>query len=435
MTDAIAVAATNDTLATDWRAQPHAVVERDGVQDTLLGTAHVSKESVAAVRAAIASDEFDAVAVELDAQRLQALNDPDALAKLDLVKVIREGKTALFAANLGLAAYQRRLAEQLGIEPGAELKAATREARERGLPMHLIDRDVGTTFKRISAKLGFFGRMKLIGGLLAGLLASDEVGEDEIEKLKQGDMLESSFGEFAKASPALYATLIDERDQYMAASLRAAGIHDAVERLVGKPHDDNDMHAARVAHNRPVQVLAVVGAGHLQGLARYLRDEQRDPQALRMELDHVARKRRIPWFTIAITTLVLGGIAWGFWHGGLAVGADLLKQWVIFTAGLAAVGCAVAGGHPLSILAGAIAAPLKPFRPGLPSGMFSALVELRMRKPAYGDFLALRDDAQSLRGWYRNRVARVVLTFILTNLGSGIGVWLAGARIIGKLVG
>ncbi|WP_345295697.1 TraB/GumN family protein [Luteimonas vadosa] len=400
-----------------WRGQPHAIVERGGVHYTLLGTAHVSRESVEAVREAISEGGFDAVAVELDAQRLQALSDPDALAKLDLVKVIREGKAALFAANLGLAAYQRRLAEQLGIEPGAELKAAVDQARDRDLPVHLVDRDVGITFKRISAKLGFFGRIKLMGGLLAGLLVDDEVGADDIEKLKQGDMLESSFGEFAKDNPALYDTLIDERDRYMAARLREAG-EDA---LVAVDH-------------RPASVLAVVGAGHLKGLAAYLRDETRDPATLRAELDYLDSKRKVPWFTLAITALVLGGIAWGYWRGGAAVGTDLLLQWVLITAGLAAVGCAAAGGHPLSILAGAIAAPLKPFRPGLPSGMFSALVELHLRKPAYGDFLSLRDDAQSLRGWYRNRVSRVVLNFILTNLGTGIGVWLAGARIVGKLI-
>ena len=394
--------------------QPHQIVERDGVRYTLLGTAHVSKASVDAVVAAIADGNYDAVAVELDVQRLQALNDPDALAKLDLVKVIREGKVALFAANLGLAAYQRRLAEQLGIEPGAELKAAANAAKDRNLALHLIDRDVGLTFKRISARLGFIGRIKLGTGLVTSLFVDDEVGEEEIENLKQGDMLESSFGEFAKQSPALFAALIDERDQYMAARLRQ----------IEAPQQD-----------KPYEVLAVVGAGHLQGLARYLGEEQRDPAALCDELNHVRNKKRLPWFTIALTTLVLGGIAWGFWHGGYAVGADLLKQWVLFTAGLAAVGCALAGGHPLSILAGAIAAPLKPFRPGIPSGMFSALVEVRIRKPAYSDFLALRDDAQTLRGWYRNRVSRVVLNFILTNLGTGIGVWIAGARIFGKLAG
>ena len=392
----------------EWQSQPHATVERDGVRYTLLGTAHVSRESVLAVEAAIATGDFDTIAVELDTQRLLAFNDPDALARLDLVKVIREGKASLFAANLGLAAYQRRLAEQLGIEPGAELKTAVNEANARGLQVQLIDRDVGITFRRISAKLGFFGRIKLLSGLLSGLLVDEEVGESDIENLKQGDMLEASFGEFAKESPALFSTLIDERDQYMAARLRQV------------PEGSRN-------------VLAVVGAGHLQGLARYLREESREPGALCEELDFIRKKGKVPWITLTITTLIIAGIAWGFWKGGFDVGADLLQQWILYTAGLAAVGCLAAGGHPLSILAGAIAAPLKPFRPGLPSGMFSALVELRLRKPAYADFMALRDDAQTLRGWYRNRVSRVVLNFILTNLGTGIGVWLAGARILSKL--
>jgi pheromone shutdown-related protein TraB len=396
------IAATHD-------GQPHAIVERDGVRYFLLGTAHVSKASVDAVRATIDMGHFDAIAVELDAQRLQALTDPQALARLDLVKVIRERKVALFAANLGLAAYQRRLAEQLGIEPGAELKAAAAEAQARGLPLHLIDRDVGITFRRVSAGLGWWARAKLGSGLVASLFAREDVGEAEIEKLKEGDMLEASFGEFAEDSPELYARLIDERDQYMAARLRAtAG-------------------AAR-------SVLAVVGAGHLAGLARYLREDSRDPGELCAELDFVAKKRSIPWFTLVLTALVVGGIAWGVHRGGFALGADLLRQWVFYTVGFTALGALLAGANPLSLVVGALIAPFKPFRPGMPSGMFAALVELRLRKPAYGDFLALRDDAQTLGGWYRNRVTRVVLVFMLTNLGTIAGEWLAGARIIGKLM-
>lgn len=390
--------------------QPHSIVERDGVQYTLLGTAHVSQASVEAVCAAIDSGRFDSVAVELDEQRLRALTDPDAMAKLDLVKVIREGKVALFAANLGLAAYQRRLAEQLGIEPGAELKAAVHEAHARNLPMNLIDRDVGLTFKRASQGLGWWARAKLGSGLVASLFANDEVGADEIEKLKQGDLLEASFGEFAEESPELYTTIITERDRYMAARLRET-------------------------RGTATHVLAVVGAGHLQGLALHLREETREPADLRAELESVRKKSSIPWFTIVFTTLILCGIGWGFWHGGLALGADVIRQWVLWTVGLTAVGALLAGANPLSILAGALSAPFKPFRPGMPSGMFAALVEVRMRKPAYADFMGLRDDAQSVRGWYRNRVTRVVLVFMLTCFGTIAGEWMAGVRILGKLVG
>ena len=395
--------------AADWTDQPHIEVERDGVHYTLLGTAHISKASIEAVRSAIASGKFDAIAVELDEQRHKALTEPDALAQLDLVKVIRERKIAPFAANLALAAYQRRLAEQLDVEPGAELKTAALEASARGLPLQLIDRDVGITFRRILQKLGWWDRMKLIAGLGGGLFADDEVSSEDIERLKEGDMLEASFGEFARDTPSLYATLIDERDQYMAARLR--------ERSDGATH-----------------VLAVVGAGHLKGMATYLADETRTPDDIASELVHVTVKRKIPWVTIALMLLIAAGIGWGYAHGGSELGRELLLQWVAWTGGLAGLGALLARGHILSILAAAISAPLKPFRPGLPPGMFSALVEVHLRKPAYPDFLALRDDAQTLGGWYRNRVCRVVLVFILTNIGSAIGVWMAGARILGKLL-
>ena len=185
----------------DLETQPHAIVERDGVRYTLLGTAHVSRASVDAVQAAIATGDYDTIAVELDEQRLKAMTDPTALGSMDLVKVLREGKTPLFAANLALAAYQRRLAEQMGVEPGAELKAAAANAAAAGLPLALIDRDVGLTFRRALQSLGWWGRAKISASLLMGLLSSDEVGEDEIERLKQGDVLEASFTEFAGQTP------------------------------------------------------------------------------------------------------------------------------------------------------------------------------------------------------------------------------------------
>lgn len=395
--------------AVGYAGQPVIEIERDGVHYTLLGTAHVSKASIEAVNAAIDSGRFDAVAVELDEQRHKALTQPDALAQLDLVKVIREKKVAPFAANLALAAYQRRLAEQLGIEPGAELKAAATEAVARGLSMQLIDRDVGITFRRILQGLSWWDRAKLIGSVAAGLFDREDVSEADIERLKEGDMLESSFGEFARETPTLYASLIDERDRYMAAKLRE--------------RDDGAKH-----------VLAVVGAGHLKGMAKYLAEEQRSPQALVEELVQVRQKRNIPWITLTLMLLICGGIAWGYFHGGRDLGRDLLLQWVAWTGGLAALGALLARGHVLSILAAAIAAPLKPFRPGLPPGMFSALAEVHLRKPAYPDFLALRDDAQTLAGWYRNRVCRVVLVFLLSNIGSAVGVWISGASILGRLL-
>ena len=393
--------------------QPHFVVERDGVRYTLLGTAHVSRSSVEAVRGAIATGRYDTVAVELDAGRLQSLSDPDTLARLDLVKVIREGKTYLFAANLALAAYQRRLAEQLGVEPGAELKAAANDARDRDLALHLIDREVGLTFRRALGSLGWWARAKISAGILVAMFADEEVGDEEIEKLKQGDLLESSFGEFANENPGLYQTIIAERDRYMAARLRESATHASGAR----------------------EVLVVIGAGHLQGMARHLAEDDVSPVGLRQELEEIPSTSSFPWFTVLLALFLAGGFAIGFWQGGVDVGSDLLLQWVLATGLMGALGCAIAGGHPLSILAAFVASPLTPLHPALASGTVSAVVEASLRKPTYADFMALRDDVQSARGWWRNRVSRVLLNFFLTSMGTAIGVWTGGLRMLGKLVG
>ena len=391
-------------------SQPQAIVERDGVRYTLLGTAHVSRASIDAVRAEVASGRYDGVAVELDAQRHRALTDPQAMAKLDLFQIIREGKIGLVAANLALAAYQRRLAEQLGVEPGAELKAAAVDAAERGLPVQLIDRDVGTTLKRAWSSLGLWGRAKLMAGLASSLFVDEKVDEGEIENLKEGDLLESSFGEFAEQTPQLFEAVIAERDRYMAAKLRAAA-----------------------ADGRSRQVLAVVGAGHLKGLAAALRDGRDAPEATVGELDRVPPGSRVPWFTLACVALLGGAFAWGVHQGGLDLGARLVLDWIVITAIGGAIGSALAGGHPLSILAAAAASPITPLVPALSSGMVSAFTEAWLRKPTYEDMLRLREDTNTLRGWWRNRFARVFVNFVLANLGTSLAVWVAGANLLHRL--
>ena len=385
--------------------QPRAVVTREGVRYTLLGTAHVSRASIDAVEAAVASGEFDAIAVELDANRHRAMTDPDALAKLDLFQIIREGKIGLVAANLALAAYQRRLAAQLGVEPGAELKAAAVGASERGLALHLIDRDVGTTLKRAWAALGFWGRSKLMAGLAAGVFVEEDVDAADIEKLKQGDMLESSFGEFAKETPQLYEAVIAERDRYMAAKLRASA-------------------------GGAKEVLAVVGAGHLKGLAAALAEGREDPAETTRALDFVPEGSKVPWFTLGFATFLLAIFGWGFYHGGFDLGARLVLDWTIITAIGGAIGCAAAGGHPLSIIAAAIVSPVTPLIPALSSGMVSAFMEAWLRKPTYQDMLDLRHDTGTMKGWWHNRFARVIVNFVLTNTGTALAVWIAGAKLI-----
>lgn len=399
-------AAAGDALA----GQPIVEVERDGVRYTLLGTAHVSRASVDAVHALAAGRTFDAIAVELCEARYRGMKNPDALAALDLFQVIREGKTGMVAANLALSAYQRRLAEQLGVEPGAEMRAGIEEGETRGLPVWRIDRDVGITLRRTYAAVGWWDRIKILGGLMASVMVDDGVDEAEIERLKQGDVLESTFAEFAQRSRGLHRSLIEERDRYMAAALR---------------------HLA--AEGGQKQILAIVGAGHLAGLSEHLRESEVVPAAERSALDVLPPPGRWgTWITLILAVLVFGGFAWGFAQGA-DIGKAVVLDWVLATGILGAIGCALAGGHPLSIVAAFIASPLTPLHPALASGTVSALVEATVRKPRVSDFTALRDDVASPRGWWRNRVARVLLNFFLTSFGTAIGVYIAGWKMIQAL--
>lgn len=394
--------------------QPIERVERDGVEYVVLGTAHVSRSSVAAVEALLESEPFDAVAIELCPSRAQGMRDPEAFKQLDLFQVIRQGKVGMVAASLVLSSFQQRLAAQYGIEPGAEMKAAMEGAERRGTPLWLIDREVGTTLKRAWRSVGFWQRFGLLGGLLASVFEREAIEEKEIEKLKQGDLMESAFSEFASGSAPLYGSLISERDAFMAARLREE--------------------TARPAAPGPRRVLVVIGAGHLKGLCENLRTQQRDPALQVAELAQTPAKPRWPkWLALSLVLLVFSAIAYAF-HRDSELGANALRDWILFTGGFAALGAIAAGGHPLSVIAGFIAAPIKPFRPGIPAGGISAMAEAWVRKPRVADFEALRDDIGHWSGWWKNRVARTLLNFILVSVGTVIGEYTAGIHIFKSLL-
>lgn len=390
--------------------QPIARVRRADIEYVLLGTAHVSRVSAAAVTAMLEAEPFDAVAVELCEPRYTSMRDPDAFRRLDLFQVIRQGKVGLIAANLALSAFQRRLAEQFGIEPGAEMKAAIDGAEARGLPVWLIDREIGTTLKRAYRSVGFLDRMSIVGGLGASLLTHDEVSEDEVEKLKQGDLLGSMFNEFARESPPLYQALIAERDRFMTARLREEAAAGSARR-----------------------VLVVIGAGHLEGIERELGTQSESPRPLVERLSTVPPPSRWPkWIAGAIFVLIAGAIGYAFTRG-TREGTDALLTWVLCTGGLAMIGAIAAAAHPLSAIAAFIAAPLKPFRPGVPASAISAGIEAWLRKPRVADFDTLRDDVSHWTGWWKNRIARTLLNFMFVTIGTILGEYIAGIRIIRNL--
>jgi pheromone shutdown-related protein TraB len=393
--------------------QPIERVQRDGVEYVVLGTAHVSRSSMDAVEALLDHEQFDAVAVELCDSRAQSMRDPEAFKQLDLFKVIRQGKAGMVAASLVLSTFQKRLADQSGITPGAEMKAAMDGADQRNLPLWLIDREVGTTLKRAWRSVGFWQRFGLLGGLLASVFDREDIEPGEIEKLKQGDLLESAFSEFAHGSKPLYDSLIGERDAFMAARLR--------------------QEAARSSSTDVRRVLVVIGAGHLKGMCALLREQQDDPASRVAELAISPPKASWPkWVAVTLVLLVFAAIAWAF-HQNAALGTQALRDWVLFTGGFAALGALLAGGHPLSIVAAFIAAPIKPFRPGIPAGGISAMAEAWVRRPRVVDFDSLRDDIAHWSGWWKNRVARTLLNFFLVSVGTIIGEYSAGIHIFKSL--
>ena len=379
---------------------------------TLLGTAHVSRASAEKVSELLSSGLYDAVAVELCPSRYHALINPDDLSRMDLFRVLKEGKVAMVAASLALGAYQQRLAEQFGIEPGAEQRAAVEYALANHRPVLLIDREIGVTLRRITHNVGFFQRTTIIAGLVAGLLSKEQVSEEEIERLKEGDMLETTFAEFAEDRQDLYLPLIDERDQYMAANL-----------------------LREIEEQRHTHILAVVGAGHLQGIARYLQQPIPEPAAVIRRLDHLPPPARwpkiLPWVIVA---LVLLGFTIGFQRSP-ELGWQLVLDWVLINGGLSALGALIAAAHPLTITTAFLAAPLTSLNPTIGAGMVTAAVETYLRKPQVADFRELRHDTTTLKGWWRNRVSRILLVFMLATLGSAIGTYVAGFRIFGRLAG
>jgi pheromone shutdown-related protein TraB len=397
----------------DIASGPRKQLRKHDTDYTLLGTAHVSKVSADEVRKLIQSGEFDAVAVELCPARYANMVNPDALAKMDLFQVIKQGKAGMVAANLALGSFQQRVAEESGIAPGEEMKAALEEAKAADLPLMVIDRDVGITLKRVYRSVPWWQRTALVSGLVGSLFSREKVSAEEIEKLKEGDVLESTFSEFAQESEKLYQALIAERDHYMALRL-----------------------AQENGDSRYKKVLVVVGAGHLKGLEENL--EGHLPENPREQLDILEAvppasrwPKLLPWI---IAALIITGFVIGF-NRNTELGMQLVLDWVLINGGLSALGVLIAGAHPLTVLTAFVAAPLTSLNPTIGAGFVAAGAELWLRKPKVADFSRLRQDTATLKGWWKNRVSRTLLVFIFATLGSAAGTYIGGFRIFGLLTG
>ncbi|MGH8476323.1 MAG: TraB/GumN family protein [Methylococcales bacterium] len=388
-------------------------IQIGGATITLLGTAHVSKTSVEEVKRELASKRYDAIALELCRGRYQSLSNPNSVAQMDLHRILKEKRVLMVIANLALAAYQQHIADEIGIEPGAEMKAAIEIARQMNIPLWLIDREIAVTLKRVAGNLSSSQRTGLIMGLLSAISTPEKVTEAEIEKLKEGDILESTLYQIAAQNEYLFKPLIKERDEYMALKLQS------------QLNDESQ------------NVLAIVGAAHLPGISKALANPIPDREKIKARLTELEQvKMRGKWLKILhwlMIMLIVSGFALGFSRSP-ELGQDLVIEWIVINASLSALATALAAAHPVTVIVAFLTAPLMSLTPVTGAGFLIAATELVLRKPRADDFKSLRRETVRLKGWWKNRVARTLLIFLFSTLGSALGMYIAGFRILEKLL-
>jgi pheromone shutdown-related protein TraB len=381
-------------------------VDYRGKELILIGTAHVSPKSVEEVQEVIDRERPDSVCVELDEIRYRSLTDDEYWRKLDIFQVVKQKKVGLLLANTALSSIQRRIGKKLGVQPGAEMLAAVRKAEEVGAELVLADRNIQCTFRRTWRNLSWWNQSKLLTVLLMAPFSSieDEIGEAEIEQLKEHGQMTDMLTEFARAMPQVKAPLIDERNQYLISKVREAP---------GK------------------RVVAVVGAAHVPGML-----EELEKAVDRDALDQVPPPSRLgealKW---VIPVVVLGAFAYGYFKLEQQTFEQMIYAWLLPNALFALIGTAIAGGKPLTILTAAVASPITSLNPALPVGVVTGLVEAWLRRPTVEDCERITEDISSLRGIYRNRFTRVLLVVVLSIFGSALGAWVGGAWVVKLLVG
>jgi pheromone shutdown-related protein TraB len=360
----------------------------------LLGTAHVSRESAATAADVIRSEKPDTVCVELCPSRYQALRQQDSWKETDIIKVIKEKKAFLLLSNLMLASFQKRVAAKFDIQPGQEMITAVETAEEVGARIHLADRDIRITLSRTWRSMGIWSKIKLLAQLIVSLTDVGDITEADIERMKQEDILESLLSDVEKSMPVVRRILIDERDRYLSRKIREA------------PGN---------------KIVAVVGAGHVAGIKRHW-GEETDLAGLE---SLPPQSRLAVFFKWAVPLGIVALLVAGFFFGGAATGTHMVTWWVAANGLLAGLGALLALGHPLTILSSVLAAPLTSLNPLVAAGWVSGMVEALSRRPKVKDFEALHQDIRSVRGFWRNKVTRVLLVVVFTNLGSSLGTMVA----------
>jgi pheromone shutdown-related protein TraB len=393
--------------------------DADAREVLLIGTAHVSRESIEEVRRIIRDEKPGAVCVELDQDRYNSMTQKEAWEQLNVFKVIKEGRGFLLIANLVLSGFQRRMGDELGVKPGEEMRTAVETAGELGIPCYFCDRELRITLRRAWARCGLWNKCKLLASLVSGAFSTEKMSEGEIENLKKAGELEGMMAELARYLPPVKSTLLDERDHYLAARIWQSVRGMTVESGASSP-------VPRAA--------AIIGAGHLRGVKSWLEQIAAGNGGDIHELDTVPRGSRlsklIGWL---IPLAIVALIAAGFFRSGADISRGMLLRWVLLNGSLAALGTIIALGHPLSVLISFVGAPIATINPFIGVGFFSGIVEASLRKPRVEDAQNISVDVSSVKGFYRNRISRALLVFFLSSLGGAIGNFISLPFLVGLL--
>lgn len=384
------------------------VLTLNGRTITLIGTAHISQDSINEVTEAIKTQKPDCVAIELDQKRCDSIKNPDSWRQLDIIKVLKRGEGFLLLANLVLASFQKRMGQNVGVRPGDEMVAAMKVAEELNIPTTMVDRPIQTTLRRAWAKNSLWGKCKLLSAMISSAFTSEKISSEEIEELKNNSEMDSMMKELSDYMPTVKEVLIDERDKYL---------------------------ASHIWESEGSNIIAVLGAGHLPGVQAYLEkiaagQESTDTTEIANIPNKTLSAKIKGWIIPAIIVILIG---MGFYFGGKNKGTELVLSWVLWNGALSAIGSIIAAAHPLTILVSFIGAPITSLCPFVGVGFLTGITQAFICKPKVKDIEDLSTDAGSLKGFYKNRVLKVLLVFILSSLGSSIGTFVSGADIISKL--
>jgi len=376
------------------------LIKIDDREIVLLGTAHVSAGSQAEVEKSMTVEAPDHVCVEMDEGRLKNLDDEGKWSSTDIGNVLKRGQGFMLLANLALSSFQRRMGLDTGVQPGAEMKTAVDAAREGDIAFSCCDRSIQVTLSRAWRLSNFWSKLKLISSLLTSVLTNEKASPTEIEKLKEADAMQNMMSELADYLPAVKTVLIDERDFYLASKIISAP---------GK------------------KTLAVVGAAHAPGIVKLMGEIAAGERRLETgELEMIPPRRwygkALPWI---IPSLLIGLFAFSVYRSGFERVLEMGKIWFFTNGVLAAMGALAALAHPLTVLISFFGAPFTSLNPAIGVGMVAGLLEYLFRAPRVSDMEKLKTDVLGIRGWYRNRITRILLVFLLSSVGSSVGTFIA----------